>query len=74
MIKPDPSTGFFWRKKKNLKKKNKLSGSCAGRQKGKYCVSSSLMKYLCARNRSYKHPEYSALIKKSKEANPSSWR
>lgn len=74
MIKPDPSTGFYWRKKKTLKKKNKLSGTCPGKSKGTNCQTTALMKTLCSRNRSYKHQEYGALLKLSKASYPSSWR
>ena len=74
MITPDPSTGAWWRKKKMIKAKNKLNGTCAGKTKGANCQTNSLIKYLCSHNRSYKHKEYGALISKSKQYYPSSWR
>ena len=42
-------------------KKRKKASRTPGRDKGGTCVTSALMRTMCKKNRSYKHPQYGIL-------------
>lgn len=56
-MKPKPTMGA-WRARKMVK--GQRASQTTGRQKG--IVASSLAKHMCRHNRSYKHPEYAAVM------------
>jgi hypothetical protein len=50
-------------RKSRKKRKGKVSSRTSGRTKGGSCVASPIQRYCAMYSRSYKHPEYEAVIK-----------